>query len=82
MDELMEVQRQISNELNNQKTGKIYKTIIDRHEGDYYIGRTEYDSPEVDNEVIISSEKKLKIGSFYNIRIVKADDFDLYGKIE
>ncbi|MDX9695453.1 MAG: 30S ribosomal protein S12 methylthiotransferase RimO [Bacteroidales bacterium] len=82
MDELMEVQRQISNELNNQKTGKIYKTIIDRHEGDYYIGRTEYDSPEVDNEVLISSEKKLKIGSFYNVRIVKADDFDLYGKIE
>ncbi len=82
MDELMEVQRQISNELNNQKTGKIYKTIIDRHEGDYYIGRTEYDSPEVDNEVLISSEKKLKIGSFYNARIVKADDFDLYGKIE
>lgn len=82
MDEMMEVQRKVSNELNNQKTGKIYKTIIDRHEGDYYIGRTEYDSPEVDNEVIISSEKKLKIGSFYNIRIVKADDFDLYGKIE
>lgn len=82
MDELMEVQRQISNELNNQKTGEIYKTIIDRHEGDYYIGRTEYDSPEVDNEVLVSSEKKLKIGSFYNVRILKADDFDLYGKIE
>ncbi|MGE0088733.1 MAG: 30S ribosomal protein S12 methylthiotransferase RimO [Bacteroidales bacterium] len=82
MDELMEVQRQVSNELNSHKTGKIFKTIIDRHEGDYYIGRTEYDSPEVDNEVLVASEKKLRIGSFYNVRIVKADDFDLYGKIE
>jgi ribosomal protein S12 methylthiotransferase len=82
MDEIMEVQRQISNRLNFQKINKIYKAIIDRKEGDYYIGRTEYDSPEVDNEVLIQSDVKLKIGQFYNVRIIKTDDFDLYAKIE
>ncbi len=82
MDEIMEVQRQISNELNYQKIGNIYNAIIDRKEGDYYIGRTEYDSPEVDNEVLIQSDAKLKIGQFYNVRIIKADDFDLFARIE
>jgi len=62
MNEIMEVQRQISNELNSKKIGKIFKTIIDRKEGGFYIGRTEYDSPEVDNEVLIETENKLKIG--------------------
>ena len=82
MDEIMEVQRQISNELNYKKIGNIYNAIIDRKEGDYYIGRTEYDSPEVDNEVLIQSDAKLNIGQFYNVRIIKADDFDLFAKIE
>ena len=82
MNEIMEVQRQISNELNSKKIGKIFKTIIDRKEGGFYIGRTEYDSPEVDNEVLIETENKLKIGQFYNARITKADDFDLYASIE
>jgi len=83
MDEIMEVQREISNGLNNKKIGKLYKVIIDRKEGDYYVGRTEFDSPDVDNEVIVKSEnKKLRVGSFYNVRIKSADDFDLMGVIE
>lgn len=83
MDEIMEVQRDISNDLNNKKIGRLYKVIIDRKEGDYYIGRTEFDSPDVDNEVIIKSEnKKLRVGNFYNVRIKSADDFDLIGEIE
>ncbi len=82
MDEIMEVQRDISNELNNNRIGDLYKVIIDRKEGDYYVGRTEFDSPEVDNEVIIKSEKKrLKVGNFYTVRIKSADDFDLIGDI-
>lgn len=80
-DEVMEVQQQISNEINNKKVGQTYKVMIDRAEGPYYIGRTEYDSPEVDNEVIISKEKKyLRIGDFAEIKIVKAEEFDLYGE--
>ena len=83
MDEIMEIQREISNKLNNKKVGKVFKVIIDRKEGDYYIGRTEFDSPDVDNEVIINSlNKKLRTGSFYNVRITSADDFDLTGEIE
>ncbi len=83
MDEIMEVQRDISNDLNNKKIGKLYKVIVDRKEGDYYIGRTEFDSPDVDNEVIVKPEnKKLRVGSFYNVRIKSADDFDLMGEIE
>ncbi len=83
MDEIMEVQREISNDLNNKKIGDLYKVIIDRKEGDYYIGRTEFDSPDVDNEVIVKPEnKKLRVGSFYNVRIKSADDFDLIGEIE
>lgn len=61
MDEIMEVQREISNRLNTNKIGKVFKVIIDRKEGDYYVGRTEYDSPDVDNEVIIKSEKEVTI---------------------
>ncbi len=83
MDKIMEVQREISNDLNNKKIGDLYKVIIDRKEGDYYIGRTEFDSPDVDNEVIVKPEnKKLRVGSFYNVRIKSADDFDLIGEIE
>jgi ribosomal protein S12 methylthiotransferase len=83
MDEIMDVQRDISNDLNTNKIGKSFKVIIDRKEGDYYVGRTEFDSPDVDNEVIVRSEKKtLRIGNFYNVTIKSADDFDLIGVIE
>lgn len=83
MDELMDVQREISNELNHNKIGKSFKVLIDRSEGEYFIGRTEFDSPDVDNEVIIKSpHKKLIIGSFYNIKIKGAEDFDLIGELE
>ena len=82
LDILMEVQQRISNKLNSEKIGQIYKTIIDRTEGDYYIGRTEYDSPDVDTEILIPINKlKLKIGHFYDVEIVDATDFDLMGKI-
>lgn len=80
--ELMELQQQISEELNLAKVGKTLKTIIEGKEGDYYIGRTEYDSPGIDNEVLIPvAEKSLKTGEFYNIRILKADAFDVYGSV-
>ncbi|MCK5168463.1 MAG: MiaB/RimO family radical SAM methylthiotransferase, partial [Bacteroidales bacterium] len=83
MDEIMDVQREISNGLNNSKIGELFKVIIDRREGDYFIGRTEFDSPDVDNEVIVHSvNKRLRIGNFYNVRINSADDFDLIGEIE
>lgn len=83
MDEVMEVQRDISKSLNNSKIGKLFEVIVDRKEGDYYIGRTEFDSPDVDNEVVIKSEdKNLRVGSFYSVRITSADDFDLIGEIE
>ena len=58
---------------------KIYKVLIDRREGEFFIGRTEYDSPEVDQEVLIPSEHNLKPGEFYNILITESTDFDLYG---
>jgi len=81
-DQLMMLQQEISHELNQEKVGKVFKTIIDRKEGEHYIGRTEFDSPEVDNEVLIPHNgKKLKTGQFYNIRITQADFFDLYGEL-
>jgi len=81
-DQLMELQQSISYEQNQARIGDTYKVIIDRQEDIYYVGRTEYDSPEVDNEVLISSEEKeLQIGSFYTILITKADSFDIYGKV-
>lgn len=82
MNDLMEIQQEISNQLNQNKIGKLFKVLVDRKEGDSYIGRTEFDSPEVDNEVIIkSSNKKLRPGSFYLTKITHADDFDLFGKV-
>jgi ribosomal protein S12 methylthiotransferase len=82
LDRLMMLQQQISFELNKQKEGCLLKTIIDRKEGDYYIGRSEYDSPEVDNEVLISvKDESLTIGEFYTVRINKTDFFDLYGEV-
>lgn len=82
LDELMALQQEISAELSHKKIGQTLKVIIDRKEGDYYIGRTEFDSPEVDPEVLIKYDgKKLKEGSFYNVTIEDADDFDLYVRI-
>lgn len=79
--ELMEVQQQVSFEKNQLKVGKTFKTIIDREEADYYIGRTEFDAPEVDNEVLISKKnRKLKVGEFYNFKISSASEFDLYAE--
>ena len=79
--EIMEIQQDISLGLNQLKTGKTFKVLIDRLEGDYYIGRTEFDSPEVDNEVLINIASKLKIGEFYSVKITEADAFDLYGSV-
>ena len=82
LDELMTIQEGISAELNHAKVGKVFRVIIDRKEGDYYVGRTEFDSPEVDQEVLIPcSEKKLRIGLFYHVKIEKSDDFDLFGHV-
>jgi ribosomal protein S12 methylthiotransferase len=79
--EVMAVQQEISYELNQEKVGQTLKTIIDKKEAGRYIGRTEFDSVEVDNEVIIYSEKKLKIGDFVQARITKAFDYDLEGEV-
>lgn len=80
-DRIMELQRNISRELNEQKVGQTLKVIIDRKEDGFYIGRTEFDSPEVDPEVLIPDSENLKTGQFYNVRITAADDYDLYGRI-
>ena len=79
--ELMEMQQNISLELNQLKIGKSFKVVIDRVEGDFFVGRTEFDSPEVDNEVLIKYTTELKIGEFYNVKITGADSFDLFGEI-
>jgi len=80
---LMEMQQDISLELNKGRVGTSMKVIIDREEEEYYIGRTEFDSPEIDNEVLIPKESKsLEIGSFYQALITAADNFDLYAEIE
>jgi ribosomal protein S12 methylthiotransferase len=80
-EEIMEIQQQVSFELNQTKIKKTYKVIIDSDEGEFYIGRTEFDTPEVDNEVLISKEKELKIGEFYNVKINYADEFDIFGEV-
>lgn len=78
---LMEVQEQISTEINEAKVGKVYKTLIDRVEGGYFVGRTEGDSPEVDNEVLIPANTQyLRVGDFAMVKITSADSFDLYGE--
>jgi len=79
--QIMEIQQGVSLELNQQKIGKTVHVLIDRVEGDYYIGRTEFDSPEVDNEVLIKCTTKLKIGEFYLAIVTEADAFDLYATI-
>lgn len=80
-EEIMEVQQDISFELNHQKLGRTFKTLIDKKEAGRYLGRTEFDSVEVDNEVIIHSDKKLPIGEFVNVKITKAYDYDLEGVV-
>jgi ribosomal protein S12 methylthiotransferase len=79
--EIMEVQQEISFELNQDKVGKVFKTLIDKKEAGRYLGRTEFDSVEVDNEVVIHSAKKLPIGEFVNVKIVNAYDYDLQGEV-
>ncbi|MFT3947653.1 MAG: 30S ribosomal protein S12 methylthiotransferase RimO [Agriterribacter sp.] len=79
--EIMEVQQEISYEKNQDKTGQVFKVMVDKKEAGRYLGRTEFDSVEVDNEVIISSAKKLSIGDFVNVRITKAYDYDLEGEV-
>ncbi|WP_459209966.1 30S ribosomal protein S12 methylthiotransferase RimO [Aquimarina rhabdastrellae] len=81
-NEIMEIQSQISWELNQEKIGKEYKVVIDRKEGEYFVGRTEFDSPDVDNEVLIDASKYyLKTGEYITIKVIEAADFDLYGEV-
>lgn len=81
VDDLMAVQQKISKKINEDKVGQSLKVIIDREEADYYIGRTEFDSPEVDPEVLVSKDQKLTIGEFYNVEVTGAEEFELYGKV-
>ena len=83
MDRLMSTQEEIAAELNVAKIGRTFKTLIDRNEEEYFIGRTEYDSPEVDQEVLISKQDapNLQVGNFYPVEITSADTFDLYGQL-
>ncbi|WP_114491680.1 30S ribosomal protein S12 methylthiotransferase RimO [Candidatus Ulvibacter alkanivorans] len=81
-NQIMEVQSQISWELNQEKIGKEYRVVIDRKEGSYYVGRTEFDSPDVDNEVLINAEEGyLRTGEFFTVKITAAEDFDLYAEV-
>lgn len=82
LDELMGIQQAISSELNAAKVGQTLRVIVDRLEGDYYVARTEYDSPEVDPEVLIRKETaNLEVGRFYRVSVIAADDFDLYAEV-
>ena len=79
--ELMEIQQSISLGLNREKIGRVFKVIIDREEGDYFIGRSEFDSPEIDNEILVPKKyHRLETGRFYDIRITGAESFDLFGE--
>ena len=82
LSRLMRVQQDISADISASKVGKTFKTMIDRVEGEYYVGRTEFDSPEVDPEVLIKGDVELPVGEFVNVKITEADSFDLYGKVE
>lgn len=81
LDKLMALQQTISAEVEAEKVGQVMRAIIDRKEGDYYVGRTEYCSPEVDPEVLISSDKPLRIGNFYQVRITDSEEFDIYAEL-
>lgn len=80
-DEIMALQQGISEELNQEKVGKTFKVMIDRKESGFFVGRTEFDSPEVDNEVLIAAEQYARLGDFVQVKINKAEEFDLYGEI-
>jgi ribosomal protein S12 methylthiotransferase len=80
LDKIMRIQQGISAEIESAKVGTVLRVIIDRVEGDYYIGRTEFCSPEVDPEVLIPVTKKLTIGNFYQVRITDSEEFDLYAE--
>ncbi len=81
LDRLMALQQEISTEIEAEKVGQTLKVIIDRKEGDYYIGRSEFCSPDVDPEVLIKAEKRLRVGNFYQVHITDSDEFDLYGEV-
>lgn len=81
LDELMELQESIAAEINTGKIGEVLQVIVDREEDDYYVGRTEYDSPEVDPEVLISKDTPLNIGEFYKVRITDAMPFELIAEL-
>ncbi len=82
LSKLMRLQQRISGEIQEAKVGTVQRVIIDRIEGDYYVGRTQYDSPEVDPEVLIPVDgQTLAIGQFYEVRITSSDDFDLYAQL-
>lgn len=82
VEQIMEVQQGISYEINQQKIGQTFKVLVDRVDGDYFIGRTEYDSPEVDNEVMLDATMDYaRIGDFVEVKVERAEDFDLYGKV-
>ena len=83
LDQLMALQQEISTEIQGAKVGSLMRVIIDRKEGNYYVGRTEFSSPDVDPEVLIPAEEKaLRVGRFYSVRITDSDEFDLYGRVE
>jgi len=79
---VMELQQDISCQLNRERIGKSYRVLVDRKEKEYFVGRTQYDSPEVDNEVLIPADNKLSTGEFYRVKITGANEFDLYGTVE
>ncbi|RZK18213.1 MAG: MiaB/RimO family radical SAM methylthiotransferase, partial [Pedobacter sp.] len=82
VDDIMEIQQGISFDINQEKVGQTFKVLVDKKEGDFFVGRTEFDSPEVDNEVLIDATKGYAAnGSFVNVKIDRAEDFDLYGTI-
>lgn len=82
LDRIMTLQQEISSEIAAEKIGKVFKVIVDRKEGDYYIGRTEFSSPEVDPEVLIpAGSRRLRTGVFYDVKITDAEEFDLYGAV-
>ena len=78
---LMEIQREISLEKNQAKIGQTFKVLFDRKEGEFFVGRTEFDSPEVDNEVLLPADQYVRIGDFAKVKIVDAEEFDLYGEL-
>lgn len=81
LDQLMALQQDISAEIEAEKVGQEMKVIVDRKEGDYYIARSEFCSPEVDPEVLIKADKRLRVGQFYQVRITSSDEFDLYAEL-